>query len=437
MVMAIHQRKYAISLVSYKMFNNISVIGLGYIGLPTAAMLASKKKNVVGVDKNIKVVDTINNGKIHITEPKLEEIVSDSVKDGFLKAIHTPVAADAFIIAVPTPFISQKSQIPKPNLEYVKAAAKSIASVLKFGDLIILESTSPVGTTEQLSIWLSELRSDLSFPHQKGSSSDVNIAYCPERVLPGKIVTELKENDRVIGGISEKCSHKALELYKIFVEGECVVTNARTAEMSKLTENACRDVQIAFANELSVICENMDINVWELISLANRHPRINILEPGPGVGGHCIAVDPWFIASSDPKNSKLIQTARNVNDAKPDWVINKAKIEINNCIESGAKTKREDITIACFGLTFKADIDDLRESPAMRIAADIIEFHEGNVVVVEPNILNSKVEMMNLVDIEYALKNADIAILLVDHSEFKELGRPNIPIIIDTRGIWS
>ena len=207
--------------------------------------------------------------------------------------------------------------------------------------------------------------------------------------------------------------------------------------MSKLTENACRDVQIAFANELSVICENMDINVWELISLANRHPRINILEPGPGVGGHCIAVDPWFIASSDPKNSKIIQTARNVNDAKPDWVINKAKIEINNCIESGAKTKKEDITIACFGLTFKADIDDLRESPAMRIAADIIEFHEGNVVVVEPNILNSKVEMMNLVDIEYALKNADIAILLVDHSEFKELGRPNIPIIIDTRGIWS
>ncbi|MDA9963268.1 UDP-N-acetyl-D-mannosamine dehydrogenase [Gammaproteobacteria bacterium] len=419
------------------MFNNISVIGLGYIGLPTAAILASKKKKVIGVDTNTQIVSTINNGKIHIKEPKLEKIVRDSVEEGFLQASLVPVEADAFLIAVPTPFVTKKSQIPQPNLEFVKKAAESIAPFLKIGDLIILESTSPVGTTEQLSQWLSKVRPDLSFPHQKGSSADINVAYCPERVLPGKIVSELKQNDRVIGGMSEKCSLRALELYKIFVEGDCVVTNARTAEMSKLTENSCRDVQIAFANELSVICENLDIDVWELISLANRHPRINILQPGPGVGGHCIAVDPWFIVNSDPENSQIIRTARNVNDAKPDWVINKTKIEIDNLINSGLKTKDEDITIACFGLTFKADIDDLRESPAMRIAADIIEFHKGNVVVVEPNIADSKVKMMNLVGIEEASKNADIGILLVDHSQFKEFGKPNIPIIIDTRGIWS
>lgn len=419
------------------MFNNISVIGLGYIGLPTAAMLASKKKKVIGVDTNAQTVSTINNGKIHIKEPKLEKIVRDTVEEGFLHASQTPVEADAFLIAVPTPFVTKKSQIPQPNLEFVKKAAESIAPFLKIGDLIILESTSPVGTTEQLSQWLSKVRPDLSFPHQKGSNADINVAYCPERVLPGKIVSELKQNDRVIGGMSEKCSLKASELYKIFVEGDCVVTNARTAEMSKLTENSCRDVQIAFANELSVICENLDIDVWELISLANRHPRINILQPGPGVGGHCIAVDPWFIVNSDPENSQIIRTARNVNDAKPDWVINKTKMEIDNLINSGLKIKNEDITIACFGLTFKADIDDLRESPAMRIATDIIEFHKGNVVVVEPNIANSKVEMMNLVDIEEASKKADIGILLVDHSQFKEFGKPNIPIIIDTRGIWS
>ena len=419
------------------MFKNISVIGLGYIGLPTAAMLASKNINVVGVDTEIQVVNTINEGKIHIKEPDLAEIVKDTVKNGFLKASLTPIPSDAFLIAVPTPFINQKSKIPEPNLEFIKAAASSIANVLKREDLIILESTSPVGTSEKLSIWLSEIRPDLSFPHQAGSSADINIAYCPERVLPGKIVRELIENDRVIGGISEKCSEKALELYKIFVEGECVITNAKTAEMSKLTENSCRDVQIAFANELSVICGTLDIDVWELISLANRHPRINILQPGPGVGGHCIAVDPWFIASSDPHNSKIIQIARNVNDAKPDWVVNKAKIEIDKIIKSGTKSNEKDITVACFGLTFKADIDDLRESPALKIATDIIKFHKGNVVVVEPNVINSKVEMFDLVDIEYATKIADIGILLVDHIQFKEFGKPNIPIIIDTRGIWS
>ena len=261
-------------------FETISVIGLGYIGLPAAAMFASRKVKVIGVDVNQKAVDTINRGEIHIVEPELDIIVRSVVKDGYLRAVTQPEPADAFLIAVPTPFKSNGSEIPEPDLGYVENAANSIAPVLKKGDLVILESTSPVGATEQMVEWLSLARPDLSFPQQVGEAADVAVAHCPERVLPGHVVRELVQNDRVIGGMSSRCSEKAIELYKIFVEGECVITNARTAEMAKLTENSCRDVQIAFANELSVICDQLDIDVWELISLANRHPRINILQPG-------------------------------------------------------------------------------------------------------------------------------------------------------------
>ncbi|HIF9481706.1 TPA: UDP-N-acetyl-D-mannosamine dehydrogenase [Photobacterium damselae] len=419
-------------------FETISVIGLGYIGLPTAAMFASRKKMVIGVDVNQHAVDTINQGKIHIVEPDLDMIVSAAVTEGYLKAVTDPEPADAFLIAVPTPFLPcNEGDIPAPDLSYIEAAAKAIAPVLKKGDLVILESTSPVGATEQLSTWLSMERPDLMFPQHEGKNADINIAHCPERVLPGQVVRELVENDRVIGGMSPRCSERSVELYKTFVLGECVVTNARTAEMAKLTENSSRDVQIAFANELSIICDKLDINVWELIALANRHPRVNILQPGPGVGGHCIAVDPWFIVSKTPEEAKIIHTARLVNDSKPEWVINKVKLAVADFLQANPEKTARDITIACYGLAFKPDIDDLRESPAMRITEKIADMHVGRVITVEPNInkIPSKLNNIELVDIDIAINEADIQILLVDHKEFKKLGNKT-GIIIDTKGIW-
>lgn len=419
-------------------FETISVIGLGYIGLPTAAMFASRKKKVIGVDVYQKAVDTINRGEIHIVEPELDIIVRSVVKDGYLKAVTSPEPADAFLIAVPTPFKSNGSEIPEPDLGYIEKAAKAIAPVLKKGDLVILESTSPVGATEQMSEWLAMARPDLSFPQGVGDNADISVAHCPERVLPGHVVRELVQNDRVIGGMSNRCSDRAIELYKTFVEGECVKTNARTAEMAKLTENSCRDVQIAFANELSIICDELEIDVWELISLANRHPRINILQPGPGVGGHCIAVDPWFIVSKTPKLSKLIHTARVVNDSKPQWVINKVKDSIFNLLQENADRTTNDITIACFGLAFKADIDDLRESPSMSIASSIAKLHSGKVLAVEPNITDLPRDLnLELVSHQLALDEADILILLVDHKEFKGLMPKKSSIVIDTKGIWQ
>ena len=418
-------------------FETISVIGLGYIGLPTAAMFASRKKKVIGVDVNQKAVDTINRGEIHIVEPELDIIVRSVVKDGYLKAVTSPEPADAFLIAVPTPFKSNGSEIPEPELGYIERAAKAIAPVLKKGDLVILESTSPVGATEQMAEWLASSRPDLSFPQQVGENADVSVAHCPERVLPGHVVRELVENDRVIGGMSNKCSERAIELYQTFVEGECVKTNARTAEMAKLTENSCRDVQIAFANELSLICDELNIDVWEHISLANRHPRINILQPGPGVGGHCIAVDPWFIVSKTPELSKLIHTARVVNDSKPDWVIHKVKDSIFNLLQENPDKTASQITIACFGLAFKANIDDLRESPAMNIATGIARLHSGKVLAVEPNIRELPPAInLDLVSHESALDVADIMVLLVDHREFKVLMPRKGSIVIDTKGIW-
>lgn len=419
-------------------FQTVSIIGLGYIGLPTAAMFASRKKKVIGVDVNQHVVDIINQGRIHIVEPELDMIVNEAVKEGYLKAVSTPEAADAFLIAVPTPFLPCKlGEVPSPDLSYIEAASKAIAPVLKKGDLVVLESTSPVGATEQMADWLAKARSDLSFPQTHGGDADINIAHCPERVLPGHVVRELVKNDRVIGGLTTKCSQRSIELYQSFVQGECVVTHARTAEMAKLTENSSRDVQIAFANELSVICDKLDIDVWELIALANRHPRVNILQPGPGVGGHCIAVDPWFIVSKTPRDAQIIHTARKVNDSKPRWVVNKAKMAIFDYLQDNADKTAKDITIACYGLAFKPDIDDLRESPAMEIVKEIVELHSGSVIAVEPNIhqLPSSLDQVELENLEVAKERADIHVLLVDHKEFK--AEPlNLPYLVDTKGIW-
>ncbi|MEZ9628238.1 UDP-N-acetyl-D-mannosamine dehydrogenase [Vibrio breoganii] len=418
-------------------FETISVVGLGYIGLPTAAMFASRKKKVIGVDVNQHAVDTINRGEIHIVEPDLDMLVSAAVQQGYLKAVIDPEPADAFLIAVPTPFlpIKNKGGIPKPDLSYIEAASKAIAPVLKKGDLVILESTSPVGATEKMAEWLSEERSDLTFPQSHGEEADVNIAHCPERVLPGHVVTELVQNDRVIGGMSSRCSDRSVELYKTFVMGDCVVTNARTAEMAKLTENSSRDVQIAFANELSIICDELGIDVWELISLANRHPRVNILQPGPGVGGHCIAVDPWFIVSKTPEKAKLINVARNVNDGKPGWVIDKVKVKISEFLANNPNKTINDVTIACYGLAFKPDIDDLRESPALEITKAIANNKLGKVVAIEPNVTELKVKGVELVNMDYSLSNADIHVLLVDHQQFKKI-KLRDDYIVDTKGIW-
>ncbi|CAK2051402.1 UDP-N-acetyl-D-mannosamine dehydrogenase [Vibrio crassostreae] len=421
-------------------FETISVVGLGYIGLPTAAMFASRKKKVIGVDVNQHAVDTINRGEIHIVEPDLDMIVHAAVTEGYLKAVTTPEPADAFLIAVPTPFKEcAEGEIPEPDLRFIEAASKAIAPVLKKGDLVILESTSPVGATEKMAEWLAEARSDLTFPQMEGGKADVNIAHCPERVLPGHVVRELVENDRVIGGMSTRCSERSVDLYKTFVLGDCVITNARTAEMAKLTENSCRDVQIAFANELSIICDKLDINVWELISLANRHPRINILQPGPGVGGHCIAVDPWFIVSKTPEEAQLIYTARKVNDAKPEWVINKVKLAIADFLQANPDKTAREVTVACYGLAFKADIDDLRESPAMEITQQIAEIHAGRVIVIEPNIdrVPQSLKGVELQTIDIAEGEADIKVLLVNHKEFYDHSLTvEKGVIVDTKGIW-
>ncbi len=417
-------------------FTTISVIGLGYIGLPTAAAFASRQKRVVGVDINQHAVDTINRGEIHIVEPDLGSVVKTAVAGGYLQARTAPVEADAYLIAVPTPFKGDH----EPDMVYVEAAAKSIAPVLKAGALVILESTSPVGATEQVAEWLAEMRPDLTFPQQVGDAADINIAYCPERVLPGQVMVELIKNDRVIGGMTPVCSARASELYNIFLEGECVVTNSRTAEMCKLTENSFRDVNIAFANELSLICADREINVWELIRLANRHPRVNILQPGPGVGGHCIAVDPWFIVAQNPDQARLIRTAREVNDGKPHWVINQVKAAVADCLTASGKRASE-VKIACFGLAFKPNIDDLRESPAMEITGQLARWHSGETLVVEPNIhqLPARLDgLCTLVSIDEALAAADVLVMLVDHQPFKAVDGKTVTqsYIVDTKGVW-
>lgn len=422
-------------------FGTISVIGLGYIGLPTAAVIASRRKQVIGVDISQKAVDTINRGEIHIVEPELDMLVHAAVKEGFLRATTKPEPADAFLVAVPTPFKREEGKEYVPDLSYIRTASLSIAPVLKPGDLVILESTSPVGATEQMEAWLAEARPDLSFPSQQGEASDIRVAHCPERVLPGHVVRELVENDRVIGGMTPLCSEAACALYALFVRGECITTTARTAEMAKLTENSFRDVNIAFANELSVICEKLDINVWELIRLANRHPRVNILQPGPGVGGHCIAVDPWFIVSQTPEQARLIRTAREVNDDKPSWVIDQVNQAVGQFLNLHPDRTAQDVTVACLGLAFKPDIDDLRESPALAIAQVLKTKLPGQLMVVEPNIkeLPSSLEGASFSSIDNALAEADIVVLLVDHSSFKTIESDRLAgrYLVDTRGVWS
>ncbi|NRF30342.1 UDP-N-acetyl-D-mannosamine dehydrogenase VpsB [Vibrio coralliilyticus] len=413
------------------MFNKVSVVGLGYIGLPTAAVIASRGIEVIGIDVNQHAVDTINQGEIHIVEPDLDIVVRSAVMTGKLKATTVLEAADAFMVAVPTPF---KGDNHEPDLSYIESAAKAIAPVLEKGNLVVLESTSPVGATEKMAGWLAEARPDLTFPQQSGDAADIKVAHCPERVLPGYVLQELVSNDRVIGGMSDACNKRAVELYQTFVRGECILTNSRTAEMAKLTENSFRDVNIAFANELSLICEKLKINVWELIKLSNRHPRVNILNPGPGVGGHCIAVDPWFIVNSCPDEAKVIAMAREVNDGKPLWVIDQVK-------QAADEFKKP--VIACLGLAFKADIDDLRESPALDITTQLANENVGQVIAVEPNIsslpenlVKAGVEFM---DLERALEVANVVVVLVDHKQFKAADKLAFSkkVVIDTRGVLA
>jgi UDP-N-acetyl-D-mannosaminuronic acid dehydrogenase len=379
----------------------VSVVGLGYIGLPTAALLASEGYTVAGTDISEYVVETINQGKIHIVEPELDAFVRSAVSAGRLRASKLPQRGDVYIICVPTPF-HEGDSIPQPNIDYVLAATYGIAPLVKPGDLIILESTSPVGTTEHI----------FSILHGAGVKvDDVHIAYCPERVLPGKIMTELVENDRIVGGVTPAATRAVADFYRTFVRGEVLETNSRTAEMCKLTENSFRDVNIAFANELSMICDRENINVWNLIQLANRHPRVNILQPGAGVGGHCIAVDPWFIVARNVENAKLIRTARETNNYKTDWVVNKIKDAAQKVT---AKTGEKPI-IACLGLAFKPDIDDLRESPALTVALTL-ESQGYDLLAVEPNI--ESYERLKLVSLEQALSQADVISVLVKHKEF-------------------
>lgn len=397
--------------------NTISVIGLGYIGLPTAVTLARHQIKVIGVDVCQPVVDSVNAGQLHFKEPGIAQLLAEVVKKSLLQAVTRPEPADAFVIAVPTPL----AEGHKPDLSHIRAAAASIAPVLEKGNIVILESTSPVGTTENLARWLAEDRPDLSFPQDAGGRADVHVAYCPERILPGNILDELVNNDRVIGGMSPAASEQARQLYKIFVQGEITITDTRTAEMCKLTENSFRDVNIAFANELSLICDKMGIDVWELISLANKHQRVNILQPGCGVGGHCIPIDPWFIVDSAANEARLIRTAREVNDYKPQWVVKKVKAAIAEVMDQQPEKKLEDVTVACLGLTFKPDSDDLRNSPALEITRAFAEFG-CRVLAVEPNIhilpelLTCK--KIELIQYEEAILKSDIICFLIAHGAF-------------------
>ena len=409
----------------------VSVIGLGYIGLPTAAIIARAGMRVHGVDVSREVVETINRGEIHIEEVDLDGLVHGVVQRGLLSADTRIAPADIFVIAVPTPFA--KYGCHTPDIAFVLDAARDVARVLKPGDTIILESTCPVGTTARMRDLIAAERPDLAMPGLAAGTPDIAIAYCPERVLPGRILEELANNDRSIGGITPRCARKALAFYKRFVRGACVTTDAANAEMTKLVENAYRDVNIAFANELSIIADAMGLDVWEVIRLANRHPRVNILNPGPGVGGHCIAVDPWFIVHGAPEQSPLIRTARGVNDAKIHHVIARAA----TLVDANPAAR-----VACLGLAFKANIDDFRESPARLVAATLARRFGGRIHIVEPYAAELPREFEDtgaaLIDIDTALEDCDVLIVLVDHDLFR-----SVPLaeragkqVYDTRGIW-
>lgn len=409
--------------------STVNVIGLGYIGLPTAAILAARGITVHGTDINEATVSAVNAGAVPFVEPDLAGYVSSAVDAGHLSASTDVIDADAYVVAVPTPFADGHT----PDLSFVRAATEALAPHLKNGDLVVLESTSPPGATEQIGAWIRELRPDLT---NDDGILDVLLAHCPERVLPGRVMVELVSNDRIIGGVTREAAERARSLYATFCDGEILLTDARTAELAKLVENSYRDVNIAFANELSQIADDLDVDVWELIELANHHPRVNILQPGPGVGGHCIAVDPWFIVDAAPERARLIRTAREVNDAKPGWVLDKVKAKV-----AGTEAP----VVAALGLAFKPDIDDLRESPARRIVADLADQLPGaRVLVVEPNISALPPELANRRNVELVgladISPADVVVLLVDHREFRATDTEEVGIdrdsLIDTRGVW-
>lgn len=408
-------------------YQTISVIGLGYIGLPTAALLASRGYQVIGVDTNQAVVDSVNAGNAHFAETDLNMLVRAAVASNSLVARTKPELADIYIVAVPTPLNADKS----PDLTAVEAAFDSIAPQLKAGDLVILESTCPVGTTEAMVDRLYSLLPDLRH--------NIHVAYCPERVLPGQILKELVENDRVVGGITPACTQKALDFYQSFVKGECFPTDSKTAELCKLTENSFRDVNIAFANELSIVCDQQGIDVWQLIKLANRHPRVNVLQPGCGVGGHCIAIDPWFIVNQAPESTQLLQAARAVNDSKTQWVLQK----IHDAVDTHQADHGVLPKIACLGITFKANVDDVRESPALEIAGNLAENFPGQVHVVEPNLKNLpealQNQRVNHVSLDQASQEADLLVLLVDHNEFKKtpINSHKQQTVLDFKGLWG
>jgi len=412
-------------------FQKVVVLGLGYIGLPTAALIASRGMKVLGVDTKEDVVKTVASGAIHIAEPDLDGLVQKVVANGMLSAASKPEPADVFIIAVPTPI----DDANKPDLTSVMAAVDSIVELIAPGNLIILESTSPVGTTERIAKLVGERRPDLRIGmNGKAERAFISVAYCPERVLPGRILTELVNNDRCIGGVTPSCSRQAQRFYKMFVRGACVTTTARSAELVKLTENAFRDTNIAFANELSLICDRHDINVWEVIDLANRHPRVNILRPGPGVGGHCIAVDPWFIIDAAPDLARVMRVSRDVNNDKTKNVVERAEAMIDD---------HPYANIACCGLTFKANVEDMRESPALEITLHLAEKYGSRIKIVEPNVRQLPLDLSKhgaqLMDIDEAVRVCEIAIVLVDHDEFKivPLADRRHLDVIDTRGIWQ
>ncbi|MFC8798177.1 UDP-N-acetyl-D-mannosamine dehydrogenase [Promicromonospora sp. NPDC057138] len=410
--------------------SKVGVIGLGYIGLPTAAILADSGLSVVGIDVNLDTVDAVNRGEVPFVEPDLAGYVKGAVSAGKLRAVDSPEPAEAFIVAVPTPIGGDH----EPDLSYIQAAVKALAPMLAGGELVILESTSPPGTTRQLADWILDERPDLSLDAADGRPV-IHVAYCPERVLPGRVMVELVTNDRIMGGLTSEAAERARDLYQVFCQGEILLTDSVTAEMAKLVENSFRDVNIAFANELSVIADRIGIDVWELIRLANRHPRVNILQPGPGVGGHCIAVDPWFIVDAAPEEARLIRTAREVNDAKPRWVLHKV-------LDAVAGT--ESPVIAAYGLAFKPNIDDLRESPAVEIVRDMaVTFPHAEVLVVEPHVEAvpdqlAQFDNVRLVDASEALERGDVQVLLVDHTAFRGLaGELAAGRLIDTRGMTA
>lgn len=411
-------------------FRKISIIGLGYIGLPTAASFANRGIDVIGVDINAHAVELINAGRAHFSEPDLDMLLQSAVMTKKLRAVTEPEEADAFVIAVPTPF----DQDHQPDMRFVEQASRAVARVLKKGDLVILESTSPVGATQSLCRWIADERPDLKTPLDNSAAPDLNVAYCPERILPGRMVFELVENDRIVGGMTPACAERAKLFYEIFVRGTIHITQAPTAELCKLIENAYRDVNIAFANEISVCCDKLKIDPWEAIELANRHPRVNILTPGPGVGGHCIAVDPWFLISALPQETRLMRTARDVNDGKPHVVLDN--------VQKQMKRFRRPV-VACLGLSYKPDVDDLRESPALEIVEALAKAKEGDLLVVEPNVQalpkslagHSHVQKASL---DEALEKADIVVLLVAHKQFSHVKRRALEqkVVVDTCGAW-